>query len=401
MREPLLPIAAYQVDVKDGARWAGHPTQPHGWFSIAHIAYRLASLPLEARLWFLQTLPESILPDATRRPTHIDHDAPAPANEMVVAAEQLRVAAEDMERDGCFEMAFTTVSSAARLVARLDAAAAMSATTHLARIVRQLGEIQTAEAMYEGVAEEAAQRGFPSVAGYALAGLGNLAIMRGNRPAQVLFFSKALQLASAGSPLEAAARWGLMNHALAVESLADALVHGWRAYDLSRSDEERAGILSNLASVAHQSRFPEAAIAGYEGALRMAKPVRLWLSIAAAAAEAAGAYGRDNLLMLLEEEGRRRSGPILPFEHAQWLLGLARGWASAGGSTAAGHFAREARGLAQSHEFHELVYRSDELLDRIEQESVTTWQSDEVTPDVSTLSEATQAGLARLCAAAG
>lgn len=401
MREPLLPIAAYQADVRDGERWAGHPTQPHGWFSVTHVAYRMASLPVDARLWFLQTLPASVLPDASRRPTQVDHDAPPPAHAFVVAAEQLRVAAEDMERDGCFEMAFTTVSSAARIVARHGAGAALCASVHLARIARQLGEVRTAEEMYESVAEEAAQRGFPCVAGYALAGLGNLAIMRGNRPAQLRYFTAALQAAQRDTPLEAAARWGLMNHALAVESLADALIHGWRAFDLSRADEERAGILSNLASVAHQSHFPDAALAGYEGALRMAKPLRLWLSIAAAAAEAAGSYRRENLLLLLEEEGRRRSGPVLPFEKAQWLLGLARGWAFAGSANAAGHFAREARGLAQSHEFHELVFRSDEILDRIESETVTAWSPDASVQDAATLPEAAQAGLARLCAVAG
>ena len=190
--------------------------------------------------------------------------------------------------------------------------------------------MQSAEAIYSDVVDEAGLRGYPCVAGYALTGLGNLAIMRGNRPAQLRFYTEALRLAPADSALEAAARWGLMNHALAVESLADALIHGWRAFDLTTNDEERAGILSNLASVALRAGFHEASFSGFEGALRIAGPVRLWLSIASSAAEAAGALLREDRLLSLEEEGRRRNGTALPFEQTQWLLGLARGWEAVG-----------------------------------------------------------------------
>jgi tetratricopeptide (TPR) repeat protein len=362
MREPLLPIDAYTVDIGDENRWQGHPTQPHGWFSVTHIAYRMVMLPPERRAWFLETLPLDVLPQGPRRPTHIDHEAPAPTHPMAIAAEQLRVIAEDMERDGCFEMAFTTVSSAARLVSLHDAGAALSATNHLARITRQLGETAAAEEIYTSVVEEAKRLGLRSVAGYAMTGLGNLAIMRGNRPAQKFYYEEALDLAPAGSALEGTARWGLMNHALAVHSLPDALLHGWRAYDLLEGDEMRAGILSNLASVAHRGGFLEAAVGGYLGALQLAEPPRLWLSIAASAGEALGDARRIDRLTMLEAEGRPRASAAGPFEVAQWLLGLARGWQAAGAMDAASRFATESRHLAQQHEFHEVVYRADALL---------------------------------------
>ncbi len=400
MREPLLPMAAYETDVRDGTRWVGHPTQPHGWFSITHIAVRVATLPPDFRLRFLQTLPDELLPDLARRPTHVDHDQPRSENPFVLAAEQFRVAAEDMERDLCFEMAYATVSAAAQIVARHDAASALSATNHLARIVRQLGETATAEEMYQRVAEEAEQRGFPCVAGYAFGGLGNLAIMRGNRPAQLQLFSRTLAIARLDSPLESVARWGLMNHALAMNSLADALLHGWRVYDLSTSDEERAGVLHNLASVALRAHFVDEALAGLEGALRLAKSARVWLAVAATAAEAAGRGGKSSLLLTLEEGGRRHCGAAIPFEHGQWLLGLAMGWTAAGSLEAADRFTREALDLSRQHEFHELTFRAEALLTQIMAPAIDAPRFTEAFPDRECLTESTRSGLARLYAVA-
>lgn len=395
MREPLLPMDAYTVDVGEGDRWAGHPTQPHGWFSVTHIAMRVASLPPERRQWFLDTLPEEILPAWDRRPTHVCHDCPPPSDPIAIAAEQFRVAAEDMERDGCFEMAYTTVSAAARLAATVDSSGTLSACNHLARIVRQLGETHEAEALYEGVIAEAKQRGYPSVAGYAFTGLGNLAIMRGNRPAQLEFYGEALRLAPKGTALESAARWGLMNHALAMNSLPDALIHGWRAFDLSSTDEDRAGILSNLASVAYHAGFTQEAVDGFSRALGMTSTPRLWLSIAAAAAPAAGAAGRPAVLERLETEGRAHSGVSGPFEGSQWLLGLAEGWATVRAWDSAARCAHQGRTLAQVHEFHEVVYRLDQVLERILTQSVAPeeWTT---APDPSALPAAARRGLARL-----
>jgi tetratricopeptide (TPR) repeat protein len=400
MREPLTPMAAYTIDVGDGHRWLDHPTQPHGWFAVAHVATRAAALPDAHRRGFLDALPDGLLPDADRRPTHVDHEAPAPAHPLAIIAERLRVAAEEMERDGCFELAYTTVSAAARLAARHDAAGTLSAANHLARIARQLGETRVAEELYESVVREARQRGFPSVAGYALTGLGNLAIMRGNRPAQLAHYREALALAPEGTALEAAAHWGLMNHALAMDSLADALLHGWRAYDLADTDETRAGILSNLASVAFKAGFVEPAVAGYCGALLRARPARLWLSIAAGAAESAGAAGRPDLLAEFEAEGRRRLSGAAPFETAQWLLGLARGWRSAGGADAAERFATESRALALRHEFHEVAYRADALLAPAPADPTDPGPAGAPVVNTAALPSATRIGLSRLRAMA-
>jgi len=398
MREPLRPMEAYTVDVGESNRWLGHPTQPHGWFSVTHIATRVASLPTERRLWFLETLPEGVLPPWDRRPTHVCHDCPPPTNPIAISAEQFRLVAEDMERDGCFEMAYATVSAAARLAATVDPSGTLSACNHLARIVRQLGETREAEELYEHVLTEARQRGFPSVAGYALTGLGNLAVMRGNRPAQLRYYRDALALAPEGSALEAAARWGMMNHALAVFSPADALVHGWRAYDLSSSDEERVGILTNLASVAHRAGFVEAAVNGFARALTLATTPRVWLSVASAAAPAAGAAGRVTLLQQLEGEGRSHAAATGPFEGSQWLLGLAQGWASVGRWEDAGRCARQGRALAQLHEFHEVVFRLDAVLSQVAAQAVEPVGA-APTPDWDALPAAARSGIARLSGA--
>ncbi len=397
MREPLDPMTAYRTDVRDGERWTGHPTQPHGWFSLTHIAYRVASLPPDARLQFLRTLPTEILPEASRRPTHVDLGSARTTNPFARAAEQFRVAAEDMERDLCFEMAYTTVTAAARIVARHDPSGSLSATNHLARILRQLGETTASESLYQSVVDDAMQRGYPSVAGYAYTGLGNLAIMRGNRPAQLRYFSEALTLSPADSVLEAASRHGLMNHALTVNSLSDALVHGWRAYDLTESHEERAGILHNLASVAFRARFVDEALAGLQSALTMARTSRVWLAIAASAAEAAGVRCRTDFLLKLENDGQRHGSTSIPFEHGQWLLGLAKGWAAAGAHEASDRFAHEALGLAQRHEFHELAYRAEQVLHQNTVEAGDVGGCRESFESTEALTESTRSGLARLC----
>jgi hypothetical protein len=145
-----------------------------------------------------------------------------------------------------------------------------------------------------------------------------------------------------------------------------------------------------------RAHFVPEALAGLEGALRMAKSPRVWLEVAATAAEAAGRCGKSSLLMTLEEAGRRHGGAPIPFEHGQWLLGLANGWASLGSLEAADRFAQEALALAQTHEFHELAFRSEQLLARITTPTHRVPEPAESFPVWENLTESTKSGLARL-----
>ena len=196
--------------------------------------------------------------DAVRRRLGIhfrDGDLP-PKDPVAQLAERFRIEAEDMERAGCFEMAFTTVAAVCRLVAHADLVTRMLATAHLGRIARQLGDYRSAQDCYSCVVTEATRERDPPLGALGLLGLGGLARMKGNRPEERRLYGEALAWALPGGTAERSARQGLMNVAIAEDRLADALLHGWRVYDLAEEGGDvQAMILSDLALIALTAGF--------------------------------------------------------------------------------------------------------------------------------------------------
>ena len=118
MRNPLPAFEAFSLDAnaiaspdRDGHASLG------GWLAVAKAAERLSALPLADRATYLESLTASVLPPSKLRPTLVrDGDRP-PQDPVARLAERFRIEAEDMERAGCFEMAYATVAAVCRLVA--------------------------------------------------------------------------------------------------------------------------------------------------------------------------------------------------------------------------------------------------------------------------------------------
>ena len=158
MRSPLPALQAFSRDAVETTS-AAHDTDPRltDWLAVTKAAERLCTMGKDIREPYLSTLALTVLPPSAARPT-LRHDVlSAPAEPVALLAERLRVEAEDMERAGCFEMAFATVAAVCRISKEADLVSQLIATAHLGRIARQLGDSESAADCYECVVSEASR----------------------------------------------------------------------------------------------------------------------------------------------------------------------------------------------------------------------------------------------------
>lgn len=364
MRNPLPAFEAFSQDAnavsapdRDGLASLG------GWLAVTKAAERLSALPVIDRAAYLESLTASVLPPSDSRPTLVrDGDLP-PKDPVARLAERFRIEAEDMERAGCFEMAFATVAAVCRLVAHADLVTRMLAIAHLGRIARQLGDYHTAQDCYSSVVTEATRERDPPLEAMGLLGLGALARMKGNRPEERRLYGAALSCAYPGGITERSARHGLMNVAIAEDRLADALLHGWRVYDLAEEGGEvQAMILSNLALTAMKAGFVEPALQGFLHSLSMTKVLRIRILTAGNALRAAGRLGDRARMIELESVALAEAAIAnVPFEVATFFLYASEAWSSLPDVTTALLRLDSLESLAAEHQFHELSIRAETL----------------------------------------
>ncbi len=334
-----------------------------GWLAVTKAAERLSVLPVAHRAAYLQSLTALVLPPSESRPTLVrDGDLP-PKDPTARLAERFRIEAEDMERSGCFEMAFATVAAICRLVAHADLVTRTLATAHLGRIARQLGDYSTAQDCYSCVVTEAARERDQPLEAMGLLGLGALARMKGNRPEERRLYDEALTRASPGGITERSARQGLMNVAIAEDRLADALLHGWRVYDLAEEGGEvQAMILSNLALTALKAGFVSPALQGFLHVLSMTGVLRIRMLTFGNALRAAAQLGdraRMNELEFVALDEADRAN--VPFEVASFFLSATEAWCALPDIAVALRRLARLESLVAEHQFHELAIRAESL----------------------------------------
>ncbi|MGV3709751.1 MAG: hypothetical protein ACO1Q7_13030 [Gemmatimonas sp.] len=369
MRAPLTPIKAFVQDAAQRGAAGDHssaddPRMSH-WLLVAQAAERLAELRPAQRAEYLSRLGDSVLPERLERPTQIEGDGRVPVDATAELAERLRLEAEDMEREGCFELALTTVSSVCKMLARGSLTARLLATAHLGRIVRQTGELDSAVDCYTSVTQTGLSVDDGPVAAHGYIGLGNVAYSRGNRPAQKSFFLKALELAPKGSPVELSAHQGLMVTANQQGELADALIHGWKVHDLAvPGSEVQLETISNLAQTALHSGFASASFAGYEYLIQHATVSRILLPALGGAIQAAAQLGDRASLSALEAKARMQiRSASLPHEAARTYLDAAEARTFLGDHESASTWISDCLELANTFGFHELQIKAETLRD--------------------------------------
>lgn len=385
MRSPLPAFQAFAHDARArSAEAADLDERMSGFLAVAKSAERLSTMARAQRAEFAAALAE-ILPPSDARPS-LTHDVqPAPVEWLARMAERFRVEAEHMERSGCFELAFTTMSAVCQFTARSDLTTRMLATVHLGRVARQLGDLESATDCYQTAADESLRERDGPLAARGLIGLGVIAHTRGNRPAERKLFERALSLAAPGGGADMAASQGLMLSALEERRLTDALRHGWRAYDLTApGSEDRAMILSSIATASLHGDFSAAALRGFLHVLTLTDTARIRLTSIGGAIRAAARLRDGVQVQSLEQSGELESQRArIPFETARFHMFAAEAWAMMGDRDFARRRLQDAIAVATVHGFFELKVRSEDALDALEHEAQVVPQANRTTEYLS------------------
>lgn len=402
MRSPLPAFQAFAHDAKSrSSSDDALDERLSNYLAVAKAAERMSVSRAAEHDAYLSELAADVLPPSDARPT-LTHDVqPAPVESIARLAERFRVEAERMERSGCFELAFTTVSAVCQLTARSDLATRMLAAVHLGRVARQLGDFETAVDCYQTAADEALRERDGPLAARAFVGLGNVAYTRGNRPAERKMFERALSLAHPGGAAEAAASQGLMLSALAERRLIDALLHGWRAFDLTApGSEERTMILGNLATASLYGDFAAAALRGFLHVLTLTNTARIRLPTIGGAIRAAARLREQDRVRSLDRDGDIEAERArMPFETARFLLHAGEAWAMIGDNDFARRRLQDAIAIASQHQFFELQMRGEDALELLERNELARPAVNRTAAEVSGYSneqEVVRAGIGRL-----
>lgn len=370
MRAPLTPIKAFIHDAatlgQQADNFAADDPRLSQWLLVAQASERLARLKPAERGEYVTMLRTSVLPLRAGRPTQIEGDGRVPTDALAELAERLRLDAEDMERAGCFELALTTVASVCQMLSRRPErlTARLLATAHLGRVVRQIGEFNSAVDCYTTVTTEGQAMKDGPVAAHGYIGLGNVAHARGNRPSQKAFFLKALDLAVKGSRVELSAHQGLLVTANLEGHLADALLHGWRAHDLAPpKSEAQYETVTNMSHTALHSGFYAAAQSGFDYVVLHALVPRIRLPAITGSIRAATRLKEHHKLDSFEDQGRiEASRTSNPFETAAFYFWAAVARKEFGDLAAAAPLLQSSLYLAEKFGLHELRLRAENLL---------------------------------------
>ena len=121
MRLPLTAFEAFAEDSRNPVPGdVEREERAQVWLTIASAAEALGSLRGRKRREFLMEFDDSVLPPVGVRPSIVHDVAPAPDSDLSQVAERIRVAAEEMERGGFLNLAYTTVSALCRVMVRED-----------------------------------------------------------------------------------------------------------------------------------------------------------------------------------------------------------------------------------------------------------------------------------------
>lgn len=239
-----------------------------------------------------------------------------------------------------------------------------------ARVARKADAPEVARTLYGRVRRLGRTARNAELLARAHVGLGVLAQYRGNFPEARRRYEAAVREADRSGihELSSRAHHGMMVVAAKAGAHADALVHGWRAFQDARGDADlEAESLLNLAQLALDLGEPTAALNGFTATLMRTSLDRLTLPALGGAARAAAALGDERVGLIVDRELRERiRTTVLSYQQASASLEIAMAHAVAENVVAARREAKQARRIARQHAFHELDHESTLLLDQIE-----------------------------------
>jgi tetratricopeptide (TPR) repeat protein len=225
---------------------------PIRWLAAAQVASRLADARGAERKQLLATWVRQQAEDGPDGVWSALAVPGVPVRDLASASVALCRIAEDMERGGALNLAYSTVTNMRiSMLERGPAGARGAAAWQQARILRQMGLLEEAQDTYECAQEDAVRAGDSELEARALLGQAIVAGQRGNYPEVRTAAARALKLVPADSPLAADAHNDLMIAAMAAREFPAAFDHGWKGYDAAGADDtRRASMIINLSSLA-------------------------------------------------------------------------------------------------------------------------------------------------------
>ena len=273
---------------------------------------------------------------------------------------------EDMEDAAALTLALTTLEMFAKASPKLKPIERGRVIAQAARIARKTGSLEIAEIRYRALARMATRLREPELRIRAWIGYAVLAHLRGNYPKVRYWATRAAKAAVREElpRLEALAHHCLMVVAGGLRDLDQALLQGWRAYELSVGDPTtEADMLVCLGQTLLHANDPHAARSGFAGALARTPPGRIALPALGGYALASGKLGDHDSVRWATSQVKQIGGIArYPYETAAALCECMLAAASVGDTTQAESLREAALAIAQSYGYHEIVYQSEPTL---------------------------------------
>jgi len=372
------PLEAYRADLSRHPNRTDFGRSDTVWLLVAHCLHRLSRAQGDARRSIAENcasaigdLSSTVTPDTSEEAAMIEQlarmrralpriDSQNGAAEVVDSA---RTLADQMGEAGALWLAFSTLGHA-RLAATVaphrDLGLAMA---DQAWVSRSLGDLDSADELYDAVAAVGEKYDQPELQARALLGKGVAARVRGNYPKARKYFSDGLARARRAGlhDLEAVGHQGLLIAAVTAGDHQTALVHGWSAYELAADSRDRQSeILINLAHVSLQAGQARAARCGFLSSMSRTEQLRFKLPCIGGAAVASATLGDSTMLAALARTAEELvSATALPFESASVLKSLFDAYRLAGDAARAEEYRLRARALARKNGFFEIVLATD------------------------------------------
>jgi hypothetical protein len=372
------PLEAYRADLSRHPNRTDFGRSDTVWLLVAHCLHRLSRAQGDARRSIAENcataigdLATTVSPDTPEEAAMLAElarlrralpliDTARGGSDVVGAA---RVLADQMGEAGALWLAFSTLGHA-----RLSAHAAPHRDLGLAMadqawVSRSLGDLDSADELYDGVASTGHKHGVDELQARALLGKGVTARVRGNYPKARAHLREGLAIAeSAGlSDLAAVGHQGLLIAAGTAGDLNTALVHGWAAHELLASEPMRqAEVLLNLSQASLDAGQACAARSGFLASMSRSDSPRFRLACLGGAAVASATVGDIAMLSRMATVAEEwLSTTAFPFESAGVLRSLYRAFGIAGDRERAEGYRVRARALARKNGFFEIVLATE------------------------------------------
>jgi len=372
------PLEAYRSDLSRHPNRMDFGRSDTVWLLVAHCLHRLSRAQGEARHSIAENcasaigdVASTVAPDTAEEEAMITQlerlrgalpliDTQSGAVELIDAA---RVLARQMGDAGALWLAFSTlghVRLAAALARPRDIGLAMA---DQAWVARTLGDLDSAEEIYDEVSAAGVRAGEVELVARALLGKGVTARVRGNYPHARKWLRQGLEQAEAAglADLAAIGHQGLLIAAATAGDNETALVHGWAAFELAAGMRDRqAEILINLSQVSLLAGQARAARSGFLASMARSDSPRVHLPCIGGAAVASATVGDlPSVARLAATAEESLAAAAFPFETAGLLKSLYQAFDLVGDVVRAEEYRLRARGLARKNGFFEIVLATE------------------------------------------